>query len=101
METAYKIGLVSGITCKDGRHFQEINCVAKDGKMLTILLPTTNTCENFPDESCDVCRECEDKDTCEIMAPCDIEVGRSLIIVDNNEYGAIKPINEIGKHEGK
>lgn len=100
METVYKIGLISDLTTKDGKFYQELHAVADDGKMITVLVQTSNPCDHLANEYySSECDECEYKDTCELTEASEILVGGILVIVDNNEYGRIKPINEIGKRE--
>jgi hypothetical protein len=82
-EKAYEIKLISGSRCKDGRHFTELNCVADDGRRITVVLPTTNLCEEMPFRDSHRCNNCEYNDTCQVMAPYEIELGRKLIIVEN------------------
>jgi len=73
-EEVLTIGLVSGISCPDGRHFSEIVCHDKDGNNVNVLLPTSEVCEQ------EVCDQCSKYDMCEIMCPVSIELGRKIII---------------------
>jgi hypothetical protein len=83
MEKAYEIKLISVSVCKDGRHFIDLNCIAEDGSQITVVLPASNLCEEMPFRDSHRCNECEYSETCEIMAPYEIELGRKLIIVEN------------------
>jgi hypothetical protein len=74
MEEVLKIGLIAGIRCKDGRHFAELICHDADGRPVEILVPVSGECEQ---EGCDMCSQ---QKTCEIMAPVEIELGRSVVI---------------------
>jgi len=74
MEELLKIRLIAGIKCKDGRHFAELVCHDEVGRPVSVLVPTSDICEQ---EGCEMC---EKHATCEIMAPLEIELGRSLII---------------------
>ena len=50
-------------------------CVSdKNGKNVNILIPVSGVCEQ---EACDQCSKFE---TCEMMIPVDIALGRSIII---------------------
>lgn len=73
-EEVLQIGLISGITCPDGRQFSELVCHDKDGKNVNIMIPVSGVCEQ---EACD---QCSKFDTCEMMCPVDIELGRKIII---------------------
>lgn len=73
-EEVLRIGLISGITCQDGRQFSELVCHDKNGKNVNILIPVSGVCEQ---EACD---QCSKFDTCEMMIPVDIALGRSIII---------------------
>lgn len=85
-ERVYEIGLISGTTCKDGRHFQELVCVAEDKSVIRIVLPVSNTCEYMPFGESSRCNDCEYKESCEIQSPCEVELGRKLVIVDKGEF---------------
>lgn len=73
-EEVLTIGLESGIECPDGRHFLELVCTDSNGNDVRVLLPSSEPCEQ---EVCDQCSKC---DTCEIMCPVEIELGRKIII---------------------
>jgi hypothetical protein len=73
-EEVLRIGLISGITCPDGRQFSELVCHTKDGKNVNVLIPVSGVCEL---EACD---RCSKFDTCEMMIPVDIALGRNIII---------------------
>ena len=73
-EEVFEIILISGITCPDGRQFSELVCCDKDGKNVNILIPVSGVCEQ---EACDQCSKFE---TCEMMIPVDIALGRNVII---------------------
>lgn len=84
-ESVFEISMVSGTQCKDGRHFQELVCVGENNHIIRVLLPVSNPCENMPFGESRRCLECEYKETCEIMSPCEVEIGRRLVIVDKGE----------------
>ena len=69
------IRMQSGIVCKDGRHFLELICNDKDDKDVRILLPSSEECEQ------EVCDRCSKYDTCEIMCPREIELGKYVAII--------------------
>ena len=97
-EKAYRIGHISGIQCKDGRHFQELACMADDKSVIRIILPVTNMCEYMPFGDSHRCNECEYKETCEIQAPYEVELGRKLVIVDRGEFVQnVNPFDESQK----
>ena len=77
-EEVLKIGLISGISCPDGGQFAELVCHTKDGKNVNILLPVEGVCEQ------EVCDECSKFDTCKMMCPVGIALGRSIIIQRND-----------------
>jgi hypothetical protein len=70
-----EIGLISGIFCRDGRHFQELICSDENGKDVRIMLPTSRVCG----ESID-CEDCEEDETCELQDFYETDIGRKLII---------------------
>lgn len=74
-EELLMIHMESGITCKDGRHFLELVCSDQNDKEVRVLLPSTETCEQ------EVCDQCSKYDTCDIMCPAEIVLGRKILIV--------------------
>lgn len=89
-EKAYEISMISGTQCPDGRHFQELVCIDEEKKVIRILLPVTNNCEDMPFGESRRCKDCEYYDTCEIQAPCEVVLGRKLVIVDRGEVAQEK-----------
>ena len=74
-EEVLEIVLISGINCPDGRQFSELVCYdKKTGKNVNMLIPVSGVCEQ---EACDQCSKFE---TCEMMIPVDIALGRNVII---------------------
>jgi len=82
MEEVLKIGLISGIACKDGRHFTELICRDADGRPVEILVPTSDICDEM------TCDFCEKKESCDITAALEIQLGRSVIIHRENPVAA-------------
>jgi hypothetical protein len=74
-EEVLRIGLISGISCPDGRHFQELVCADPDGKDVRVVVPTCHTCGE--DVSCTRCAKLDD---CEMQDSYEIDLGRKLII---------------------
>jgi hypothetical protein len=85
MEQVFEISMILGIDCKNGKKYQELVCIAEDKKVIRVLVPVTNECSYTPEEGSWQCNECEYKNTCEIMEPCNIQLGEKLIIVDKGE----------------
>jgi hypothetical protein len=74
VEEVLEIGLESGITCPDGRHFLELICKDVNGHKVNVILPISGTCKQ------EVCDQCSKHESCEIMCPVDVELGRKIII---------------------
>ncbi len=83
-EIKCRMNLVSGIECKNGRHFVDLSCLDKDGKPVQILIDTTNQCEYLIGGESDICVDCEIKELCEISEPEQIKIGGSIIIVQKD-----------------
>jgi hypothetical protein len=49
-------------------------CNDKDGNIVNVLIPVSGVCEQ------EVCDQCSKYETCEMMAPVDIDLGRKIII---------------------
>ncbi len=81
VEEHYKIHMISGMDCKDGRHFNELTCTDKDGKPVKILVEVTNRCELISAGGLEVCESCEMLDACEICEPSQISLGGSVVVV--------------------
>lgn len=73
-EETLTIGLMSGITCPDGSHFLELVCRDSKDNDVRVILPSSEVCEQ------EVCDQCSKYDTCNIMCPVEIELGRKIII---------------------
>lgn len=73
-EEVMTIRLMTGISCKDGRKFMELICSDVNNKEVRIILPSEGECER------DHCEECSIHDTCKILIPFGVELGRKLII---------------------
>lgn len=73
-EEVLMINMLSGITCPDGRHFQELVCSGKDGKDVRVVLPVSHPCGDNDCESCTHNDVCDSQDTYEV------DFGRKLII---------------------
>lgn len=77
-EELLKIHMISGITCKDNRSYQELICSDKDGKEVRIVLPTSHICDSFdPNVGCEGCDKYEG---CEVTDGYETDIGRSLLI---------------------
>lgn len=75
-EEVLTINMISGSSCKDGRHFMELICFDKDGKNVNIVLPATTECGEEK-ENCDSCPKNEE---CEMQDAQKVDLGRKLII---------------------
>lgn len=73
-EEVLEIGLISGITCRDGRNFQELICDS-NGKEVRIMLPTSHVCGETVD-----CEDCIENETCELQDFYETDIGRKIII---------------------
>ena len=83
-EKTYKINIISGIECKNGKHYADLSCTDKDGKSVKILVETTNQCEHLIAGKADICENCDKKCSCEICEPEQIVIGGSIVIVDTS-----------------
>jgi hypothetical protein len=79
IEEQLGIELISGLSCKDGRHFAELKCRDSVGSVVVIVLPVSEECDQ---EGCEICSK---RDNCDITLPMEIEIGRKLIIRRNKK----------------
>lgn len=91
-ENKYRINIVSGIECKNGKHFVDLSCMDKDGKRVQILVETTNQCEHLIAGEADICSDCEIKELCEISEPEQIKIGGSIIIVQKDAQASAQNV---------
>lgn len=83
-ERKYKINIILGIKCNNGKHFVDLSCTDKDGKPIKILVETTNHCECLIGGEADICDGCDIRTSCEISEPEQIMIGGSIVIVDSD-----------------
>ena len=74
-EEVLKIGMITGITCKDGRNYQELACIDKDGNEVRVVVPVSHTCGETVN-----CDSCPKQETCEMQDQYENDIGRSMII---------------------